>query len=302
MDRRCVSVSTSIVLAILTLAQLGAAATSSRSAKRRPSASINPAPSYTKARAKESRAGRAKKGCAPCAEIAKKSKNRASKKSASMAKDLPCHPKDYVDPRIARNYQAALRDMKRAGIKPRVTSVWRSSESQAQLHKCSLSNRCRRSNPGLYRALPAGQSIHEAGFAVDMAGIATGPRGNKRLTPQGRRIVAIMEKNGFNWRYGLADPVHFEADPRRHGYRSVKEAINRTQTTCQIRLAKSKPHKKPPAKVATNRGSGKSRLVAARNSAPVVHSGGSLNSPRVSTVAYKLPTKGRAATRPLRLN
>jgi len=152
--------------------------------------------------------------------------------------DLPCHPKNYVDPKVARRYNAALRDMKRAGIKPKITSVWRSSDNQAQLRRCSLNARCRRANPGLYRALPPGNSLHEAGFAVDMAGIAAGPRGDKRLTPQGRRIVGIMRKNGFNWRYGLADPAHFEADPRKYGYRNAKEAITKTQSTCQVRLAK----------------------------------------------------------------
>jgi len=213
--------------------------------------------------------GSVREPCAPCAaERALNKKGRRAKKGATTTTNAPCHPKDYVDPKIARNYKAALRDMKRAGIKPRVTSVWRSSESQAQLHRCSLSSRCRRSNPGLYRALPAGNSIHEAGFAVDIGGIASGPRGAKQLTPQGKRIVSIMNKNGFSWRYGLADPVHFEADPRKHGYRSVHEAITRTQTTCQVRLAKNKANKKPLGKVAMNRAHGpaRGRLSAQANS------------------------------------
>jgi hypothetical protein len=208
---------------------------------------------------------RARQSCAPCAaRIAKKKKGRVTTRSAKNAKNLPCHPKDYVDPKIAKNYRAAMRDLRRAGIRPRVTSVWRSSASQARLHRCSLSTRCRRSNPGLYFALPAGKSIHEAGFAVDIAGVATGPRGAKRLTPQGRRIVAIMRKNGFNWRYGLADPVHFEIDPRKHGYRSVREAIRRTQSTCQVKLAKGKATKKRSPRVAASR---TQRSVRARLSA-----------------------------------
>lgn len=183
--------------------------------------------------------------CAPCAaQIAQRTRGRSHRKSAKAAKKLECHPKDYLDPKIASSYKAALRDMKHAGIRPRVTSVWRSSEGQAQLHKCSLSSRCRRSNPGLYRAMPAGKSMHEAGFAVDITGVAAGHRGDKHLTPRGKRIVGIMKKHGFNWRYGLADPVHFEADPRKHGYRDARQAITRTQTTCQVRLANSKLHKK----------------------------------------------------------
>lgn len=256
MDRRCVTVCATVVLSLLTLVQSSAASTSrKRSLNERPSAiTSSRATTSTRSRVSRTPVAPAAKRCSPCAaEVARKSKRRAPAKRAKIAKNLPCHPKDYVDPRIARNYKAALRDMRRAGIKPRVTSVWRSSENQAQLHRCSLSTRCRRANPGLYRALPAGRSIHEAGFAVDMAGIASGPRGAKRLTPQGRRIVAIMKKNGFNWRYGLADPVHFEADPRKHGYRSVREAIARTQTTCQVKFAKNKLHKKPPNKVAAAR-------------------------------------------------
>ena len=96
--------------------------------------------------------------------------------------------------------------------------------------------------------------MHEAGFAVDMSGIAIGPRGAKRLTPRGRRIVAIMRKNGFNWRYGLADPAHFEIDPRNHGFRSAQQAIRRNQAQCQVRyVAKAK------------RREGGSRRLVARN-------------------------------------
>jgi len=69
-----------------------------------------------------------------------------------------------------------------------------------------------------------------------------------------------MKKNGFNWRYGLSDPVHFEADPRKHGYRSVKHAIKRTQTTCQVRLAKNKTAKKSVTKVAASRAPGRARV------------------------------------------
>lgn len=271
MDRRCVSVCTTVVLSLLTLSHSSAASTSRKPAlKKRPAAiTSSRAASSTRSRHPKSPTVRRTKGCAPCAaELARKSKGRALTKRAKHSKNLPCHPRNYVDPKIARNYNAALRDMKRAGIKPRITSVWRSSESQAQLHRCSLSTRCRRSHPGLYRALPSGKSIHEAGFAVDIGGVASGPRGAKRLTPQGKRIVAIMKKNGFNWRYGLADPVHFEADPRKHGYRSVQAAIARTQTTCQVKFAKNKVHKKATNKVAAarERGPARARLSAQRNS------------------------------------
>jgi hypothetical protein len=60
-----------------------------------------------------------------------------------------------------------------------------------------------------------------------------------------------MRKNGFNWRYGLADPAHFEADPRKYGYHNAKEAIAKTQSTCQVRLAKYKGRKKAVTRIAS---------------------------------------------------
>ena len=168
--------------------------------------------------------------CAQCSQAAK-AKIR-SKSRSTLAKAEPCHPKGYVDPKIAKNYRAAMRDLKRAGIKPMVTSTWRSSEHQAKLYNCSTSRRCRRANPGLYHAMPPGQSLHEAGLAVDISGVAAGPRGAKRLTRRGRKIVGVMQKNGFRWRYGLADPAHFEASPRKAGYRNTRQAIARSQNIC----------------------------------------------------------------------
>ena len=180
--------------------------------------------------------------------------------------DAPCHPRGYVDPHISKNFRTAMISMRRSGITPQINSAWRSSEDQARLHSCSQSSRCRRANPGLYSALPPGHSMHEAAFAVDISGVAAGQRGAKRLTPRGRRIVQIMQRNGFKWRYGLADPAHFEADPRKYGYRTVKQAIKRTQNSCQVRLASAssvarKTYNRPRAQFReTVRTSGKSSL------------------------------------------
>jgi len=253
MVRRCLCACTIVVLSLLTCSASAVAAVRKHSNR---SAVASKSPSSRNLRASSSKAG-----CLPCAaKQARLSKNKLSRR-AKTAKELPCHPKDYVDPTIARNYNSAMRDMRRAGIKPKVTSVWRSSETQAALYRCTQSSRCRRANPGLYAALPPGQSIHEAGFAVDVAGVASGRRGAKRLTPQGRRIVSIMKKNGFTWRYGLSDPVHFEADPRQHGYKNVKQAIARTQNTCQVKLAKTKSSKKSVNRVAVNTIPVKARLT-----------------------------------------
>jgi len=202
-------------------------------------------------------------GCSQCAvQVAARKNTRAARRSVKAA---ACHPKGYVDPAIARNYNGAMRDLRRAGIEPKVTSTWRSSAHQASLHRCSNSRRCRRAHPGLYHALPPGASLHEAGFAVDMSGVAIGPRGAKRLTPRGRRIIAIMRKHGFSWRYGLADPAHFEIDPRRYGYRSAQQAIKRSQSQCQTRYiaragrGSTQDWKASPAKRNKN---GSQRIVA----------------------------------------
>lgn len=203
------------------------------------------------------------RGCGQCATpVAARNNRRAAKRSAGPA---ACHPKGYVDPAIARNYNGAMRDLRRAGIEPKVTSTWRSSAHQARLHRCSTSRRCRRAHPGLYYAKPPGASLHEAGFAVDMSGVAIGPRGAKRLTPRGRRIIAIMRKHGFSWRYGLADPAHFEINPTKYGYRSAQQAISRSQSQCQTRYiaraGKASPRtwKELPAKRNKN---GSQRIVA----------------------------------------
>jgi LAS superfamily LD-carboxypeptidase LdcB len=127
------------------------------------------------------------------------------------------------DTRIRLN--AAMRDMRRSGIRPRVNSTFRSQAEQRSLYRCSRSRRCR-SRRGIYGAKPPGTSMHEAGLAVDIGGVS---RGRRRLTPKGRKIVRIMRKHGFNWRYGMSDPVHFELSPRTAGYRTEKAAIKAGQ-------------------------------------------------------------------------
>jgi len=187
--------------------------------------------------AQKSKRSEQRVGCLPCEARAARGRKGSRGKRTSAA-NLPCHSKEYLDPKIRKSYRAALVDMKRARLSPKVTSYWRSSADQARLHRCSMSRSCRLNHPGLYRAMPPGKSVHEAGFAVDIAGVAAGPRGAKRLTPKGRRMVAIMKRHGFNWRYGLNDPVHFEANPQSYGYKSVKQAIKRNQTVCEVKLAR----------------------------------------------------------------
>jgi hypothetical protein len=170
--------------------------------------------------------------CGSCSSPLKRPPRRTARRTVTP----PCHPRGYLDPAVARRFRAAAAEMRRAGITPRVTSAWRSSAHQASLHRCSLSRRCRRTH-GIYGAAPSGHSLHEAGFAVDIAGMTSGRRGSRRLSRRGYTIVRIMRKHGFRWPYGMADPVHFEADPRRHGYRTIRHAIIRNQTRCRPAFA-----------------------------------------------------------------
>ena len=122
-------------------------------------------------------------------------------------------------------FRSALREMRRRGIHPRVNSTFRSRAEQRSLYRCARSRRCR-ARRGIYGAQPPGASMHEAGLAVDLGGVATHRR---RLTPKGRQMVRIMRRHGFNWRYGLKDPAHFEMSPRRAGYRTRHAAIRAGQ-------------------------------------------------------------------------
>jgi len=122
---------------------------------------------------------------------------------------------------------AAVRDMRRRGIRPRINSAFRSQAEQRAIYRCARSRRCR-ARRGIYGAKRPGTSMHEAGLAVDIGDVATGHR-RRRLTPKGRQVVRIMRRHGFRWRYGLKDPAHFELSPRLAGYHTEKAAIKAGQ-------------------------------------------------------------------------
>jgi LAS superfamily LD-carboxypeptidase LdcB len=122
---------------------------------------------------------------------------------------------------------AAVRDMRRRGIRPRINSAFRSQAEQRAIYRCARIRRCR-ARRGIYGAKRPGTSMHEAGLAVDIGGVAVGHR-RRRLTPKGRQMVRIMRKHGFRWRYGLKDPAHFELSPQLAGYRTEKAAIRAGQ-------------------------------------------------------------------------
>ncbi|MFN7930788.1 MAG: M15 family metallopeptidase [Blastocatellia bacterium] len=140
-------------------------------------------------------------------------------------------PVPRVNPRLAGLHpqtqvkvKAALKDMDRIGVCPAITSAYRSNAEQQEMYRCAHRRRCRAAR-GIYSARKPGTSLHEAGLAVDFADIAHGQKNRRALTRDGRKIVKVMEKHGFKWRYGLKDPAHFELDPRAAGYKSEQSAI-----------------------------------------------------------------------------
>lgn len=133
-----------------------------------------------------------------------------------------------LHPVTQKRLSAAMREMKRRGLQPRLTTSFRSRTEQSSLYRCSRKRRCRRQR-GIYTAARPGTSMHEAGLAVDVAGVATGNRRGRRLTPKGKKIVRIMRKHGFRWPHGLKDPVHFEIGLQQAGFRSQGAAIKAGQ-------------------------------------------------------------------------
>lgn len=118
-----------------------------------------------------------------------------------------------LDPQARVRLQSALKEMNRRGLRPHVTSAYRSRAEQRSIYACAQKRYCR-VRRGIYGARRPGTSLHESGLAVDLAGVARGNRRHRRLTAQGRQMVRVMNKHGFKWRYGLKDPAHFELHPR----------------------------------------------------------------------------------------
>lgn len=148
---------------------------------------------------------------------------KATKRPARVNQKLAgLHPKTQV------KMNAALNEMQRIGVCPAITSGYRSNAQQHAMYRCAHQRRCRVAR-GIYGARKPGTSLHEAGLAVDFADVAHGKKRNRHLTRDGRKIVKVMQKHGFKWRYGLKDPAHFELDPRTAGFKSEKAAIAAAQ-------------------------------------------------------------------------
>jgi LAS superfamily LD-carboxypeptidase LdcB len=148
-----------------------------------------------------------------------------------------------LHPQAQRKLKAAIKDMRAIGVRPTVTSAYRSSAQQQKIYRCSHQRRCR-ARRGIFSAHKPGASLHEAGLAVDFASVAYGKKRQRRLTRDGKKMIKVMRRHGFRWRYGLKDPAHFELEPRMVGYKSEKHAI----AAAQRREARPRATVKKPAR------------------------------------------------------
>lgn len=149
-----------------------------------------------------------------------------------------------LHPQAQVKLKAAMKDMQAAGVCPSVTSAYRSNAEQQAMYRCAHQHRCRVAR-GIYGARKPGTSLHEAGLAVDFASVAVGKKHHRRLTSDGRKVVKVMQKHGFKWRYGLQDPAHFELEPRVAGFRSEQQAIlvaQQHEAKAQVLVKKSARH------------------------------------------------------------
>ncbi len=133
-----------------------------------------------------------------------------------------------LNPKAKQKMKAALDDMREAGLCPMITSSYRSNAEQREIYHCAHRHQCKVKR-GIFSARKPGTSLHEAGLAVDFADVANGKKRHRQLTRDGQKMVKIMQRHGFKWRYGLKDPAHFELEPSAAGFRSEQAAIRVAQ-------------------------------------------------------------------------
>ncbi len=152
----------------------------------------------------------------------------------------------FFDSSIANNVVNFVRDAQSAGFRIAVTSDFRTTTEQAQIHAQNTAR-------GLPAARP-GTGYHETGFAVDVNVARAATFG--KLDPISRvelENIALMNNlapidkprsSGFfpGVKGGTAgtmdtprvfDPVHFQANPLSYGYSSVAEARSENQADYQ---------------------------------------------------------------------
>lgn len=122
-------------------------------------------------------------------------------------------PPVVVDATVAPLLDAVLMEARARGIRVTVTSAFRTTGRQAALY----ANRA--SNP--HPVSPPGASLHEAGFAVDVARSA-------HAEAEWATLVDIFSRYGARWA-GPDDPVHFQWDPVALGFPSPHAAIAANQ-------------------------------------------------------------------------
>jgi hypothetical protein len=135
------------------------------------------------------------------------------------------HP--YLNARVAGDFLAALAEIYLQFPDIGFARAYRTYKEQYDLWV----NRASNPNP----VAPPGTSRHEAGFAVDLNGVAVKGKdgryvrdngGNYIPTARGSVLIDIFARHGFAWGASFNDPPHFEADPTKYGYKSRKEAID----------------------------------------------------------------------------
>jgi RHS repeat-associated protein len=152
----------------------------------------------------------------------------------------------FFDSSIARNVVNFVRDAQAAGFQITVTSDFRTTAEQAQIHTQNTAK-------GLPAARP-GTGYHETGFAVDVNVAQAATFG--KLDPIARvelENIALMNNlapidktrsSGFfpGVKGGTAgtmdsprvfDPVHFQANPLSYGYSNIAEARSENQADYQ---------------------------------------------------------------------
>ena len=96
------------------------------------------------------------------------------------------------EPQVRQLFQALYLVGQQYGLKPTVTSLYRSPADQARLYRAYLEGR------SLYPAAPPGRSAHERGRAMD-------------LTSEDQPwLGAVWEAWGGKWGGHYSDPIHFE--------------------------------------------------------------------------------------------
>lgn len=172
------------------------------------------------------------------------SRTHLRREAKSLCKPVVSHNRiEVLNPVTRQKLEAAMLDLRRRGLSPTLTTTFRSNTEQKSIYSCYHKRNCRMRR-GIFNAARPGTSLHEAGLAVDVAGVASGKGRHRHLTRNGKKIVRVMQQHGFNWPHGLRDPVHFEIPPKQAGYRSERTAINVAQqrwhtqsraTSCQLK-------------------------------------------------------------------